>query len=486
MQKKSIESYKDKLMSKKKLKAKTREKGITLIALVITIIILLILAGITINSVIGSKGILNNAKKATTAYTNAEAKEKAALILQEYEIQKAAAEAEGKTPESEEDFLKRKKDNGDIDGYKTNGDGTPSEITIGGKAVPIIDGKPSDPQKADNGNNTGSSGGSNPRSTSGGSSSSSGDDSKITYTDTDGNTKKLTKDTPASDYGTKIGTTANIDGQTLDWYLFDVSDDGKTAYLVSTPTYWVPDTTKEVSGAWVPKLVSNYDSKTGAMNQAIQKKDSETIGDYLHSYSSESVTYNPSTSSLNYYKSVNSQWSAQRGSTAFASLNENEQEACYLADADIFAGIKDQVNNAEGNLKGKIQTLVGGASIEQWCKAYNKQSAAKDHQITCEYRETSVPGYIFKVNGNQSTVSYDDYWTGDNTIYGDDIYGAANNNEHTSYTSSDNKFYSWWWLASPSSYDSNNVCFVTGIRSLLCGNQNCFYDSLSLFASVAL
>ena len=166
MQKKSIESYKDKLMSKKKLKAKTREKGITLIALVITIIVLLILAGITINSVIGSKGILNNAKKATTAYTNAEAKEKAALILQEYEIQKAAAEAEGKTPESEEDFLKRKKDNGDIDGYKTNGDGTPSEITIGGNKVPIIDGKPSDPQKADNGSNPGSTGGgSNPGST---------------------------------------------------------------------------------------------------------------------------------------------------------------------------------------------------------------------------------------------------------------------------------------------------------------------------------
>ena len=77
---------------------------------------------------------------------------------------------------------------------------------------------------------------------------------KITYTDTAGKTQTLTKDTPA---GTEIGTTESIDGQTLKWYLFDVSDDGKTAYLVSTPTYWVPDTTKEVSGAWVPKLVSS-------------------------------------------------------------------------------------------------------------------------------------------------------------------------------------------------------------------------------------
>ena len=527
MQKKSIESYKDKLMSKKKLKAKTREKGITLIALVITIIVLLILAGITINSVIGSKGILNNAKKATTAYTNAEAKEKAALILQEYEIQKAAAEAEGKTPESEEDFLKRKKDNGDIDDYKINGDGTPSEITIGGNKVPIIDGKPSDPQKPDNGNNTGSSsgnnpgstgggsnpgstgsgsnpgstgggsnpgstgsgsnpgstgGGSNPGSTGGGSPSSSGDAPNITYTDTNNKPQPLTNKTPA---GTKIGNTTitNSDNEKikLDWYLFDVSDDGKTAYLVSTPTFWVPDTTKEVSRAWVPKLVSSYEGNTLAMRQAIQK-----LANGTNSYSSSSVTYTPTTSSLNYYKSVNSQWSAQRGSTAFASLNENEQAACYLADADIFAGIKDQVNNAEGNLKGKIKSLVGGASAEQWCNAYNKQSAASSSKITCEYRATSVPGYIYKVNGNTSTVSNSEYRTGTNTIYGDDIYGAANKNGHTS---SDNKFYnnSWWWLASPSSGNSFNVCYVLGKSSYLGYDGSYRYKGrLSLFASVAL
>ena len=166
--------------------------------------------------------------------------------------------------------------------------------------------------------------------------------------------KPLTKDTAA---GTKIGSTT-VDGQSLDWYLFDVSDDGKTAYLVSTPTYWVPDTTKEVRGAWAPKLVSANDDNTGAMRQAIQKKASGTAwNDY--NYSSGSVTYKPSDNTLNYYKSVNSQWSAKRGNTQFANMNENEQEACYLADADIFAGIKDQVNNADGNLKGEIQTLVG-------------------------------------------------------------------------------------------------------------------------------
>ena len=40
-------------------KTKNLKRGITLIALVITIIILLILAGITINLTVGQRGILN-------------------------------------------------------------------------------------------------------------------------------------------------------------------------------------------------------------------------------------------------------------------------------------------------------------------------------------------------------------------------------------------------------------------------------------------
>ena len=38
-----------------------KQKGITLIALIITIIVLLILAGITLNTLVGKNGIINNA-----------------------------------------------------------------------------------------------------------------------------------------------------------------------------------------------------------------------------------------------------------------------------------------------------------------------------------------------------------------------------------------------------------------------------------------
>ena len=378
-----------------------RDKGITLIALVVTVIVLLILAGVTINLAVNNQGIFNKAKTATRVYKSASENEQIGLDEADKEIEKYM----------------------------------PKEGTEGGSG-------------------------------------------SITYTDSAGKTQTLTKGTPA---GTKIGTTANIDGQTLDWYLFDVSDDGKTAYLVSTPTYWVPDTEKEVRGAWVPKLVSSPNENTGAIKQAIQKKASGKVW-YSYTYEKDNLTYTPSDKTWNYFKSVNPLWSTQRGNTAFASLNENEQAACYLADADIFAGIKDKVNNAEGNLKGKIKTLVGGASTEQWCKAYNKQSEAKDHKITCEYRETSVPGYIYKVNDKQSTVTNNDYLTGTNTIFGNDIYGAANNNGNKT----NNPFYASWSLASPSSGDSRGVHCVGG-NSTLGHDDSCdCYNRVSLFASVSL
>ena len=59
---------------KKKIKNK-REKGITLVALVITVILLLILAGVTIRGVLGEKGLAEEAKNATKRYGEAQDEE---------------------------------------------------------------------------------------------------------------------------------------------------------------------------------------------------------------------------------------------------------------------------------------------------------------------------------------------------------------------------------------------------------------------------
>ena len=65
-----------------------KEKGITLIALVITIIVLIILAGISINLVLGENGILKRANKGKEEYKEASIKEKIEIALMDYNSEK--------------------------------------------------------------------------------------------------------------------------------------------------------------------------------------------------------------------------------------------------------------------------------------------------------------------------------------------------------------------------------------------------------------
>ena len=74
-----------------------RNEGITLIALVITIIVLLILAGVTINLTIGERGIFTTAQKAVQNYTDAQDKELAGLDNFEYTLDDTIAEINGQT-----------------------------------------------------------------------------------------------------------------------------------------------------------------------------------------------------------------------------------------------------------------------------------------------------------------------------------------------------------------------------------------------------
>ena len=63
-------------------------KGITLIALVVTIIVLLILAGITISTLIGENGIISNSQdtKSQSVYAEAEERMKLAYMVVRSEI----------------------------------------------------------------------------------------------------------------------------------------------------------------------------------------------------------------------------------------------------------------------------------------------------------------------------------------------------------------------------------------------------------------
>lgn len=56
-----------------------KEKGITLVALVVTIVVLLILAGVSITMVLGNNGIVKKAQDAKANYTTAAGQEDKAM-----------------------------------------------------------------------------------------------------------------------------------------------------------------------------------------------------------------------------------------------------------------------------------------------------------------------------------------------------------------------------------------------------------------------
>ena len=87
MQNKSIEI-------KKSQEKKTRAKGITLIALVVTVVILLILAGISINLVLGENGIISKAQESKLKSDNATVSDSLKMMIARYSIDDMG---EGKT-----------------------------------------------------------------------------------------------------------------------------------------------------------------------------------------------------------------------------------------------------------------------------------------------------------------------------------------------------------------------------------------------------
>ena len=103
----------------KKLQTKKSNTGITLITLVITIVVLSILAGVSINTVVGDDGIIQKAKEAAETTRRASAEEEMNRLVLEYQL--------ASNDETLESFLQEKVTEGRIDGVTDNGDGT---ITI--------------------------------------------------------------------------------------------------------------------------------------------------------------------------------------------------------------------------------------------------------------------------------------------------------------------------------------------------------------------
>ena len=100
------------------------EKAITLIALVVTIVILLILAGVTITMTLGQNGLFTRARAGAAAYNESEVRDDLSMLITQYTWDKASE----KTDKSLGDYLK---DNG-ATSVKANADGTTLEVEYKG------------------------------------------------------------------------------------------------------------------------------------------------------------------------------------------------------------------------------------------------------------------------------------------------------------------------------------------------------------------
>ena len=185
-----------------KLNLKER-KGITLIALVITIIVLLILAGVSIAMLTGQNGILTQAQnsKTTTELKSAEEKVKLAIMAARSQSETGALDADKLIAEITNNYGGT--------ASKTN-DGFPVSATVDGKNFYIDqDGNEGEPQ-----DRTGLK---------------VGDYIKYNPDTADGKTYSL--------LGTRSGYSNDqtIAKETLNWRILKIKDDG-SMYIISDPT----------------------------------------------------------------------------------------------------------------------------------------------------------------------------------------------------------------------------------------------------------
>lgn len=128
----------------KKRKVKNSQ-GITLVALIITVILMLILAGIVLNLAVGENGMLQKTYQGSTVYSEQMAREKLEIVLMDLQMDKLTKEEyneeEYVNNKLENSGIKIKYDIATIEGYRFEIDRNKLEIvmSLGNQKTPIED-----------------------------------------------------------------------------------------------------------------------------------------------------------------------------------------------------------------------------------------------------------------------------------------------------------------------------------------------------------
>ncbi|MCI8273356.1 MAG: hypothetical protein HFJ55_04665 [Clostridia bacterium] len=165
---------------------------------------------------------------------------------------------------------------------------------------------------------------------------------------------------------------------------------------------------------------------------------------------------------------MNPDWAktSNRGNIVDTSWNVNEKSAAYLCTPST-EGNESNLLWAKNLDKTKANYVIGSPSVEMYCDSYNGvgHPGVTNYRLEAQYRATNVPGYIYTVNGEKSTISNSDYFTGDNTVDYKN-YGSM-------YCGKDGAKGEYYWrLASPSSSTSDSMCSVYGNSANLYSNSS--------------
>ena len=370
-----------------KKSCRKNNKGITLIALVITIIVLLILAGVTIATLTEENGILNQAGKAKDKTTEAESIER---------VQVEVAGSYGLDGTIDKDQLN--KNLGNIAGLKIGNNDFGGENIV--KELPVTV-------------------------------TLNGYDIVI---NANGGVEKIPeiiakiRANPEAYYGKKVT---------------NYKDDGNTYRI-----FYVDKDSYFKDGEYTIYLKADFSSTSYNLNN-------------YASYDSANTKV----------RTMNPLWATERG-TSESSWNINEKAAAYLCSPvteDNYTTTTSLPWNGYYNSEN-ANYVIGGPSVEMYVKSYNQAynviTDSNVYTLGATYRATNYPGYIYTLNGAQSTISNIDYWTGNDSLnytrY-NSMYCGKTENGTASKTG-------YWWLASPSAFNSSRVCLVGGLIANLTGS----------------
>lgn len=328
---------------------KLNQRGITLIALVITIIVLLILAGVSIAMLTGQNGILTQAQKAKTTTANKSAEEKVKLAVM-------AARSQSETGALEADKLLTEVTTNYGGQAETTAGGFPVTVTIDGKSFTVS----STGEVTATGDST-----PNPP----------------VPTPTDGISAKniADMDDKTNIYGAKVTGYTLPSGTTTDvgWKIFYA--DNSNIYLIADNYVERTNLPGSTGGT------TSHQPNDGSSSCARTAYFSNILNDYVTG--SARITDNK-------LKALNNDYFNTKG---FTSTNSNMKSVAYMMDTTAWN------SKFKGN---KAEYAIGGPTVELLFKSYNGKYGTTYESQAIESSDKTNTGYQIRKTSKDTWANY--------------------------------------------------------------------------------